>query len=671
MIGFQKPLKALSRLKLSPAQKAAHERIDPTYRLAYSRFPSEKSDVYWFLHPECVTPPSACNGPDSDNVNYDEWLAMLCFRCDAAMNLHENEKGSIPETAVKNRHDYGDIRRLPNYEIDYPPSSIAESMVLSLARPWCITLQLSVGRSHIPNQEAFRTTLKTHMITMPFAGGCTINNMLTQIPRPASEISDLIKIVFIGMQSFRLIRTSLLAGVKHALVRRDVVFNKSKLLQKVNKEYLTVPVPNMLEDIAVDAYDTLRELPVEFKADITSSDDAQRLVPENVNSTNVFVLNTKKISRIHEVVNNSEGRDIAGVRDLLEEQESNEFTEGRRGIDGTEGIECLNSDTSGEEATENEQTIDLTSSAGLVSVISSSSLIIQPDGSIEDGLKSKTAMRLNELRSIQATIQSAAPITESDAETVRPVDEYIPMDTDIPAAAAASTTTSETNQQHLQQSTSRVPISVVPIPVRQGDTNPLNEYTEHERIRYHCHPELFLFGEGAPKGPTMTQREADHYLRQRSGKFAASMEFNFREFNTTQRHKASQVIARKIKNNPEAMEKAAEMFNSEEFKELLDKALETPEGEEANEVLKRVNPILKGISHHIPFSGEERAMVLSDLYANMETFGNSSNFLTFSMDDTNDTVLLRLCYGSVTNSRFPATDEIEFENGNMSFKEVN
>jgi len=46
MIGFQWKLKDLSRLKLSPADKIAHEAINPYYRRVYSRFPTTPSDVF-------------------------------------------------------------------------------------------------------------------------------------------------------------------------------------------------------------------------------------------------------------------------------------------------------------------------------------------------------------------------------------------------------------------------------------------------------------------------------------------------------------------------------------------------------------------------------------------------------------------------------------------------
>lgn len=214
-------------------------------------------------------------------------------------------------------------------------------------------------------------------------------------------------------------------------------------------------------------------------------------------------------------------------------------------------------------------------------------------------------------------------------------------------------------------------IQTLPIPIREGDRNPLNEYLEADRIRLMCHPELFLLGEGASRDATLSDREKDHFNRQFTRKFAKDKEFNASEFNKTNRHCASKVVARKIRNNPTAMEAAAVLFNSDEFKQKLKSAVDNRAAKDIDFVLQNVNPFLQGLAAKIPFSGEERANVLSELYAYMQTFGHNSSFLTFSPDDTNDTVMLRLCWGSTSNCNFPATDEIKLLEGSASFKEVN
>jgi len=210
----------------------------------------------------------------------------------------------------------------------------------------------------------------------------------------------------------------------------------------------------------------------------------------------------------------------------------------------------------------------------------------------------------------------------------------------------------------------------VPVPVHPGDDIPLNEFTENKRILLHSFPELFLLGKGIPSNGTVSDSWTDHLNRQYTGKFASDKEFQFLIFNQRQRHAAAKVVASKVKNNQQAMEKVATKINSLEFVEKLEKAIENSKSKEAKEILKEFNPLLRGMGKCIPHTAAERANVITNMYALMMRYGLCSSFLTFAPDDTNEIMTLRMCYGLTTNNTFPATDELSYENNKISFKEV-
>jgi hypothetical protein len=112
------------------------------------------------------------------------------------------------------------------------------------------------------------------------------------------------------------------------------------------------------------------------------------------------------------------------------------------------------------------------------------------------------------------------------------------------------------------------------------------------------------------------------------------------------------------------------ILNDPRFASQIAEAMEQPEGDLAKEIISKVTPYIQGIGRKIPHSREERAHVITTMYAMMHTFGLCSSFLTFSPDDTNETIFLRMCFGSISNSKFPATSTIPYLDGVTTFKNV-
>jgi hypothetical protein len=210
----------------------------------------------------------------------------------------------------------------------------------------------------------------------------------------------------------------------------------------------------------------------------------------------------------------------------------------------------------------------------------------------------------------------------------------------------------------------------LPIQSEEGDSVPMNEYTENDKIMRHSFPLLFLLGKGVPQVGSININWLHHLLRQYSNKFAIDKNFVFFQFNQMQRHETARAVTKKIKNNPFSMEKAAELLASSEFQERLLESIADPGGNVAKQTLQAVNSIMVGMGKSVSFTAAERADVITTMYALMQRYGLSSSFLTMSPDDTNDIIMLRICNASTSNSTFPANSEIEFLSGKKTFKDV-
>jgi hypothetical protein len=83
--------------------------------------------------------------------------------------------------------------------------------------------------------------------------------------------------------------------------------------------------------------------------------------------------------------------------------------------------------------------------------------------------------------------------------------------------------------------------------------------------------------------------------------------------------------------------------------------------------MNAVKPLLSEISRKIPFSDEERANAVTNMYAMNQTFGSFSHFFTFAMDETNDVVSIRLSCPKMDKNKFPFSPYLNIdENGNTN-----
>jgi hypothetical protein len=144
------------------------------------------------------------------------------------------------------------------------------------------------------------------------------------------------------------------------------------------------------------------------------------------------------------------------------------------------------------------------------------------------------------------------------------------------------------------QRAAKVP-NVLPIESEEGDSVPINEYTENDKIMRQTSPLLFLLGKGVPQVGSVNLKWRYHLFRHYSNKFATDKNFAFFQFNQTQRHETARTVTKKIKNNPVSMEKAAELLAFSEFQERLVESIADPGGDVAKQTLQAVTSIMVGM----------------------------------------------------------------------------
>ena len=622
-------------LRLTDDEKRLYFQKDAYLRHVQSVYPYTSNQtnieetVLYHLHPEFVSLPIAIDQTaPASGVPLHDRVANLCTRCYDSVIQQK-----VPQFSIASGCDYGDIRRLQNDSV-YKPLSTGEAMAISRARPYSIIHKLTIA-----GRNSNRMVLASHMITMPFSGSTVLNDaQRNTFPRPASEINNCFKVIFVGSANFNVTRNSLLAGLKHAVVDARTVYARLNLYKAMNDRYSHIIINN---DEPSMNYESLIQLPPALQ----TNSETTSAVPQNIATSNAIVINRPITVRMDEIVTSREGRDIAHVRDSLADQEENVS----HGLAEADVEEQENEDPNVVLADQQESV----SSWDRMSVPTTASLLISANGAAP-GPVSRDELISRQLTSFRELIGSQAN-TVQDNPTIQ-VPQLIVAPSVIPPPTG-----------RLQGRG----ITDLPIPMRTGDNIPYNEYTENNFLFYDSFPELFLLGRGMPTSGPLNPSFVHHLNNQFTNKFAHNKEFQFLVFNENQRHTAARAVSQKVKNNPESVRLANIMLNDPEFAAKLERALANVRGDDAKSILNDVAPLFHGLATSVPHSAAQRANVITFMYALMQRFGLATSFLTFAPDDTNDIIMLRMCSATKTNKEFPATSEIQIDDTtSASFKDI-
>ena len=246
--------------------------------------------------------------------------------------------------------------------------------------------------------------------------------------------------------------------------------------------------------------------------------------------------------------------------------------------------------------------------------------------------------------------QPANPPVMSHAYLSNPKTDHVPANNVTANVLAAVATTVQVEKKKKE------PV----IAVRKIGSEPLNEFEENDTIFLSSFPHLFLFGRGVNAKGTLPEKFVQHLLHQRNCVFAKDSRFIFAVFNQRQRHQHARAASGFALKHPLSAEELGAMVNDEEFKKKLERAIKTPTGTEAKEIVAKLTPLITMVSSKSDFSSGSRAASLTTLYSYVQYLGCPSVFLTIAPDDIHSVMSIKMAIPSLgvdVNNHFPATDD--------------
>lgn len=181
-----------------------------------------------------------------------------------------------------------------------------------------------------------------------------------------------------------------------------------------------------------------------------------------------------------------------------------------------------------------------------------------------------------------------------------------------------------------------------------------NEFNSNDKLIYSSFPHLFLFGRGLRSSGSVNEEATRHMMLQFSGSISLCHRLIFLLFDQFQRHAATRVIASRVKCSPKSFGDFVDWINEPDFLEELKAAVKNPKAPSSIELLKKLGPNIQSCTSRIPFTSSQRGASMRNLVAMRYYFGMPSFFFTYSPDDINGVLNIRLSIGQQSNEKFPA-----------------
>ena len=196
---------------------------------------------------------------------------------------------------------------------------------------------------------------------------------------------------------------------------------------------------------------------------------------------------------------------------------------------------------------------------------------------------------------------------------------------------------------------------VLKIESKRVAAEPLNEFSENNKVIIDGFPYLFLLGRGLEDNGPLKQNFVEHRMCQFSNQMPNDERLIFTLFNQMQKHAAARSVSLKVRNNENAFREFGEKVCDPAFQDELKQYSENPETPEAKDFLASIMPLLGICSRSIPYGALRNSSATSELYALCGRYGSPSTFLTISPDDLHDSLVIRLSIPSGA-STFPRQD---------------
>ena len=186
------------------------------------------------------------------------------------------------------------------------------------------------------------------------------------------------------------------------------------------------------------------------------------------------------------------------------------------------------------------------------------------------------------------------------------------------------------------------------------ERDPINEFSENQKLYLGSFPTLFLFGKGLSSTGSVPQRAAEHMILQYHGHFARNRWLLFALMNQNMRHAAARAASSAINTHPEAAREFSDLARDAEFKRQVEQHSDNPDSTEAKKLAAKCRKFIHLAGAKVPYSPAERNEALTKMYSMTYRFGIPSVFLTFSPDDIGSPLVLRWAMNFKGNDKFPA-----------------
>jgi hypothetical protein len=444
----------------------------------------------------------------------------LCTNC--VVGLKTNK---LYKFCIANGFDYGDLRRLrqsvPENESNlYRDLTVGEGITLSKSRPYAIVIQVSAGHGLDINK------LSSHFITFPFNGHDEVTNNDVFIGDAANRVLNQVKVQFVTSRAkFKEVRSFLAGGLAHAYVDVSLIKERLIIYDAVNERFRKrYSLNKQLEHLGSQKFDIIFESYNKLCSNFDDNDECDDI----------------KFCEGNIMVGNN-----LGTTSCRPSSNGNPEVSGEQRVDSKPQFMA----TQGVPIAEDGSCSRLVDQEDEDELPSTSSCLLRPNGKFDDAEDVRTNTK-NVLMSLKNMVGNFNNKSERSNDNV------------IDTPPKVSSTVTVKDPECLE---------------------PLNEYLENDTIYLESFPDLFLLGKGVPGSSMFSAEFIKHLNNQCTQKFSRNQEIQMLFFNQIQRLEASRVVARKVHNHPEKMVEAAEILNSEDFKNLLEIAQKRPEGAEAKQ----------------------------------------------------------------------------------------
>jgi hypothetical protein len=186
---------------------------------------------------------------------------------------------------------------------------------------------------------------------------------------------------------------------------------------------------------------------------------------------------------------------------------------------------------------------------------------------------------------------------------------------------------------------------------------PLNEFTENDRLFYTAFPFVFPLGRGLQQPGSIPEAATRHLLNQHDNAAASCVRLLHLLCDQIQRHAVAVQTSIYVKNNPKAFEEWSKWQADPKFLAQLKEAAQHPDRPASRKLAKRILNVVAVVAPKIPFTTSARKTAMPKLLALNYYVCLPSVFLTFAPDDVHGVLNLRLSLPVTSNAQFPAIDD--------------